>query len=95
MIQKALTDLAKQIFWLITITLVLALPIMAIVNPTIDQQLEMNEMLSGTGWYAMAALIGYTLIIVGVIVFWIFPTLIRLGEAIVKSRKEAREEMFP
>lgn len=70
MIQKALKELAKQIFWLLAIILVLSIPIMLFVAPVLEGNMRLGRSMStSTEIYAVAAMVGFTLIVVGVVVF--------------------------
>lgn len=96
MIKQALNELAKRIFWLFTVALVLGLPLMLFAAP----YMEANGRFDGpvatpTGWLALGGLAAFGLVIVGIIVFYIFPTLLELGEAIWEARKNSKDEMFP
>jgi hypothetical protein len=96
MIRKALMELAKRIFWWIAVTLVLTVPLIAFTGSYLDKNPTLSgDTMTASGWYAMAGLVGFTLVEVGIIVFYIFPTLLELGEAIWEARKNSKDEMFP
>ena len=96
MVKDALMELAKRSFWLITVILVLSVPMMLLFGPVIEQDSRAEVMSVATvGWVAISSLVAFTLVVVGIIVFWVFPALLQLGEAIWKARQDAANDMFP
>lgn len=96
MIKKSLMELVKRFFWLIVIAAIGGLPLVIIGGPVVERNPSFNgQLASPSDWYAIAGIAGFVLVLAGIIVFWIFPALIQLGEVIWKSREDANNDLFP
>lgn len=96
MVKEKLQELARRTFWLIAVVLVLSLPMMLVFGPVVERNQSFDGMkATTTGWMAMGGMVAFTLVVAGIFVFWIFPALLELGEAILAARNDPNREMFP
>ena len=96
MIEEAIKDLAKRVFGFIAVALVLSVPMMLYVGPSMESEASLNGMTAtDSGLLMMGALVVFSLVILGVLFFHVLPGLTGLVKAIRETRREGDGEIFP